>query len=363
MLTEADCAQLGIELAPPWWTVQTSPLVHVFDRSIGGTTTFFLGNTGSGKSLASLLWAWRACMFHENSRTTFRRERLWYKGIAKNTNWLWRFGGRSVVWVPKGTDFRLFQRRNFGGRELPVTVRQYNSYKELLRSAKFGVANVLYWSIEEDQRWVEFQGELLERPDGLPQLLYDEEVQNVAPQGARRTGYDRALDEREWMRRAREHGCSCLFSTQFDSQTDYNVIQLAHNYVVMKGARVPDHVQLPPRANGRPTTLYTTGLPSGTGYVIADTYAKGVRYQQVVFDSLLSPEYETRVEITDSGVHAPVPPLRMKHLTEAEKRRIEQRYTALNGRMTVDDIRALASEMGRSERTIVRLLNRSHSSS
>jgi predicted DNA-binding protein (UPF0251 family) len=257
------------------WDLKNSPLVSMHERTIGGITTIFLGEPGAGKTRASYQRAWRL----------YRRERLFIRGLSKNHIWHWRFGRRAVVWVPEGTVFRLLAASESGGREIPVKVQVYRDYADLLSRAKLGNANVLYWGSEGLTHWGEFLAAILQRPDRLPQLILDDEVQAVAPDGATNAdgSYTRVRDLREWMREARESEVSTLLSTQIDFQMDFNMRQLAHFYVFMAGAGVPERVRLALRGmDGRSTYLHTRGLPPGRGYVVGRT-PEGYRYQPVNF--------------------------------------------------------------------------------
>ncbi len=279
MLTEVDCRELHIPLGGSWG-LENSPLVSMHDRTIGGITVIFLGEPGAGKTRASYQRAWRL----------LRRERLFLRGLSKNHIWHWRFGKRAVVWVPEGTTFKLLEAAEYGGKEIPVTVKNYRGFVDLLSRAKLGDANVLYWGNDALTHWGEFLEAILQRPDRLPQLILDDEVQAVAPDGATNAdgSYGRVRDLREWMREARESEVSTLLSTQIDFQMDYNMRRLAHYYVFMAGASVPDRVQaaLPRGFRGRPTYLRTSGLPPGRGYVVGRT-PEGYRYQPVNFTDRL----------------------------------------------------------------------------
>lgn len=300
MLTEDDCRELHIPITPRWG-LHNSPLVAMHDRSIGGITTFFLAKPGGGKTRASYLRAWRM----------YQRERLFIRGLTKNQIWHWRFGNRAVVWVPSGTTFKLLEAAEYGGREIPVRVETYQDIADLLERAKVGNANVLYWAKNGADRWGGFLQGLLQRKDRLAQLVFDDEVQAVAPQGATNMdgSYLRVRGLQEWMREARESEISTLFSTQIDYQMDYNVGQLGHFYVFLVGARIPDDVTaaLPRRPGGRLTHLQTSGLRPGDGFVVGRTDA-GYFYQPVRFKDHLRVRCKTRVVV--EGPPEPPPPHR-----------------------------------------------------
>lgn len=311
MLNEGDCRELHLPITPQW-SPKNSPLIAMHDREIGGLTTIFLGEPGAGKTRASYLRAWRM----------FRRERLFVRGLEKHHLWHWRFGKRAIVWVPKGTTFHLLEAQEYGGGEIPVRVETYSGYADLLRRAKVGYANVLYWGPNALDHWSEFLAALLRRPDRLPQLVLDDEVQAVAPMSAAKgQGYERVREVQEWMRQARESNVSSLFSTQIDYQMDYNVGQLAHFYVFMAGSRVPDRVK---GALPRGTYLRTSGLPPGKGFVVGRT-ASGYRYQPVRFVDKMQVECKT-VSVVNGPPEAPkVTGKRAK--MQAEKERIENLLT------------------------------------
>ena len=296
MLTEDECRELHIPLSSQW-TPENSPFAAMHDREIGGLTTIFLGEPGSGKTRASYLRAWRLC----------HRERLFVRGIAKNHIWHWRFGKRAIVWVPERTTFRLFEAEEYGGKEIPVRVNTYHDFADLLSRAKVGSANVLYWGSKGLDHWGEFLHALLMRKDRLPQLILDDELQAVAPSGASNVdgSYVRVREMQEWMRQARESEVSSLFSTQIDYQTDYNVGQLAHYYVFLAGARIPDRVlgALPRRPGGTRTYLRTSGLPPGDGFVVGRTQ-EGYRYQPVRFVDHMKVRCKT-VSVVDGPPEAP----------------------------------------------------------
>ena len=311
MLTEEDCRELHIPLTPKW-TLRNSPLVSMHDREIGGLTTIFLGEPGAGKTRASYLRAWRM----------FGRERLFVRGLTKNHIWHWRFGKRAVVWVPESTSFKLFEAEEYGGKEIAVHVETYHDFPDLLSRAKVGSANVMYWGSKGADHWGEFLQSLLQRKDRLPQLILDDEVQSVAPQGATNAdgSYLRVRGIQGWMREARESEVSSLFSTQIDYQMDYNVGQLAHFYVFLAGSRIPDRVlgALPRRPGGQLTRLRTSGLPPGDGFVVGRT-PDGYRYQPVRFKDKLKVRSKTVSVVV--GPPEPDSPTMVDKMAELQERR------------------------------------------
>lgn len=225
MLTEEQARKYRIPLGDGW-TVANSPFAAFFDDTAGGQSVMFLGEPRVGKTTAVLLLGYRL----------FRYRRTWLR-CHLDTNWVWLFGRRAVVWVPEGVTFRI------PGEN--VTVRTYSDLSDLLVRAKKGELNVLAWDEgEAPVRWTEFNEALLHRQSREPEVVMDEEIQQVAPEGASGHGPDSPYGTMVRWRVIVEQGpktwVSYILASHQGHDTDYRVTESAIYAGLMCNATPPN---------------------------------------------------------------------------------------------------------------------------
>ncbi len=307
MPNEQDCLDLHIPLGQGW-TIGNSPFVAMHDRSAGGVSAIFLGEPRCGKSRASYRRAYRL----------FQRERLFIRGQL-DTTWLLQFKSRATVWVPRGATFSVSD----NGENVPVEVQEYVGFADLLRRAKTGRANVLYWPRDEREQWVGFLESLLNRKDREPQLILDDECQQIAPQGASSEGgaYQRMVRFRTILEQGPKAWVSFLLSSHQAHDTDYQCVELCLYAVLMT-------------ASSPPTKFASTchrilralpSLPKGGAFVVGSTLGGGARYQRMAFTDRLGAT--PKLVVTISGPPLPsVTPSTTKgtKLSDEERERIRE---------------------------------------